>query len=202
MRKITHLLLLAGFLAIAGCARGAGGDPVASEWREVLAAKKEWQRSEPAGRLRAHQAYVEELTAFVRRHPDHPRARAVYEATELEFARELSRRGMYDRAAVYYRSVLRNNPDHAEARAELRIAERRRFVTPETLAALTVGMSPDEVRESLGPPLPGWSRSLRRGESVIDSWYYRRSDGGAAGVYFRNGRLFAAECGRPVRLKS
>ncbi len=201
MRKSTRLLVLAGLLAIAGCADGAG-DPVATEWREVLAAKREWQQAGGAGRLRAHQAYVEGLTAFVRRHPEHPRARAVYEATELEFARELARRGMYDRAAVYYRSVLGTHPDHAEARAELLAAERKRFVTPDTLAALEVGMSVDEVRESLGQPLPGWSRSLSRGESVIDSWYYRRPDGGVAGVYFRNGRLFAAECGRPVRLKS
>lgn len=201
MRKITYLLVLAGFLAMMACAQG-DADPVTAEWREVLAAKKEWQQADAAGRLRAQQAYVDGLTAFVRRHPDHARARTVYEATELEFARELARRGMHDRAAVYYRSVLRTNPDHAAARAELRIAERKRFVSPETLADLRAGMSPDEVRESLGEPLPGWSRSLRRGESIVDSWYYRRPDGGVAGVYFRNGRLFAAECGAPVRLKS
>ncbi|HEY0593313.1 MAG TPA: hypothetical protein VGF40_16190 [Thermoanaerobaculia bacterium] len=202
MRKITHLLAAAAFLALAACAPGGGGDPIAAEWRQVLAAKKEWQRATPRGRLAAHQAYVDALTAFVRRHPDHPRARAVYEETELEFARELARRGWYDQAAVYYRSVLRTSPDHADARSELREVERKRFVTPEALGGLRVGMSPEEVRGSLGQPLPGWSRSMRRGDSVIDSWYYRRRDGGAAGVYFRNGRLFAAECGGAVRLKS
>lgn len=202
MKKITHLLALAAFLAAAACVPGAGGDPVAAEWREVLATKKEWQRAPATGRLAAHQAYVDALTAFVRRHPEHPRARAVYEETELEFARELARRGLYDQAALYYRSVLRTNPDHADARAELRVAERKRFVTPEALSALRVGMAPDEVREVLGQPLPGWSRSMRRGDSAIDSWYYRRRDGGVAGVYFRNGRLFAAECGAPVRLQS
>lgn len=202
MRKITHLLLLAVLLAGAGCAPGTLDDPVAAAWREVLSAKKEWQRAAPEGRLAAQQAYVDLLTAFVRRHPEHPRARVVYEEAELEFARQLALRGEYDRAAVYYRSVLRTNPLRDEARAELRIAEGRRFVTPETLAALRIGMSPDEVRESLGAPLPGWSRSMRRGETVIDSWYYRRQGGGVAGVFFRNGRLFAAECGQPVRLVS
>lgn len=202
MRKITYLLLLAGFLAAAACARGSLDEPVAAEWRQVLAAKREWQRAAPQESVRAQQAYVDRLTEFVRRHPDHHRGRVVYEEAELEFARALARRGEFQGAVRYYRSVLRTNPDHEEARAELRIVEGRRFVGPEALAALRIGMSPEEVRASLGAPLPGWSRSMRRGDSVVDSWYYPRRGGGVAGVFFRNEKLFAAECGAPVRLAS
>lgn len=202
MRKITYLLLLAGFLAATACAPGVLDDPVAAEWREVLVAKKEWQHAAPNESVRAQQAYVDRLAGFVRRHPDHARGRIVYEEAELEFARALARRGEFDRAVRYYRSILLTNPDHEEARAELRAAERRRFVSPESLAALRIGMSPDQVRATLGSPLPGWSRSMRRGDSVVDSWYYPRRGGGVAGVFFRNEKLFAAECGAPVRLSS
>jgi tetratricopeptide (TPR) repeat protein len=194
--------MLLGFLAYAGCSPGVLDDPVSAQWRDVLAAKKEWRRAAAGDRLVAHQRYVAALTTFVRQHPDHARARAVYEDAELEFARELARRGEYDRAATYYRSVLRTNPALEEARGELQAAERRRFVTPQELAALRLGMTREEVRERLGHPLPGWSRTLRRGESVIDSWYFRRREGGAAAVFFRNGKLFAAECGEPIRLSS
>jgi tetratricopeptide (TPR) repeat protein len=202
VRKITFLVLLAALLAIEGCSPGIADDPIAAEWRRVLDAKKEWRNAAQEDRVRAQQAYVDALAVFVRRHPDHPRGRQVYEEAELEFARMLAGRGEYDRAVEYYRSVLGTNPEHAEARAELDAAERRRFVTPEALGSLRVGMSPDEVRERLGQPLPGWSRSMRRGEAVIDSWYYRRRDGGVAGVFFQNGRLFAAEFEQPIRLPS
>lgn len=168
----------------------------------MLATKKEWRQASNGERLRAHQAYIDRLTAFVRSHPDHARARAVYEEAELEFARLLASRGEYDRAIDYYNSVLRTNPYLEEARSELREAEARRFVTEDALAALREGMSRDEVLERLGHPLPGWSRSMRRGDSVVDSWYYRRPDGGVAGVFFKNGRVFAAEFGHPIRLQS
>jgi tetratricopeptide (TPR) repeat protein len=202
VRKITFLLLTAALLTTAGCSPGIADDPVASEWRRVLETKKEWRNAAPEDRVRAQQAYVDALAAFARRHPGHARGRQVYEEAELEFARQLASRGEYDRAVEYYRSVLRTNPDQQEARAELEAAERRRFVTPEALGALRAGMSPDDVRERLGKPIPGWSRSLKRGDTVIDSWYYRRRDGGVAGVFFQDGRLFAAEFDQPIRLPS
>ncbi|HSN69281.1 MAG TPA: hypothetical protein VLV48_08555 [Thermoanaerobaculia bacterium] len=202
MRKITLLLLFPAFLAMSGCSPGALDDPVAAEWRSVMAAKKEWRQAPGGERLRAHQAYIDRLAAFVRSHPDHARARAVYEEAELEFARLLASRGEYDRAIEYYASALRSNPGLEEARSELRAAEARRFVTQQALAGLRAGMSRAEVLERLGHPLPGWSRSMRRGDSVVDSWYYRRPDGGVAGVFFKNGRLFAAEFGHPIRLQS
>ena len=47
------------------------------------------------------------------------------------------------------------------------------------------------VRSEMGT---SWeSVRTERRESVVESWYYRKNDGGIAGVYFRDGELFAAE---------
>ena len=54
-------------------------------------------------------------------------------------------------------------------------------------------MSQREVAHVLGAPIPGWTVHTDRRDSVIDSWYYRTTEGGVAGVYFRDGQLFAAE---------
>jgi hypothetical protein len=61
------------------------------------------------------------------------------------------------------------------------------------LLALQKGMSQHDVAKLLGKPIPGWSLRTERRDSVVESWYYRKSEGGIAGVYFRDGELFAAE---------
>ena len=66
-------------------------------------------------------------------------------------------------------------------------------VSHEKLLALQKGMSEREVAHLLGKPIPGWQIRTERPDSTIESWYYRRVDGGIAGVYFRDGALFAAE---------
>lgn len=168
----------------------------------MLAAKKSWQEAEPARRVEARQAWVNALTEFARRHPDHPRAIAAYAEVELEYATLLADRGRYDEALRYFRSVLESDPSNEVARQGLAEAERKRFVTREALESLRKGDRQERVREVLGQPLPGWSRRLVRGSSVIDSWYYRRRDGGVAGVFFHDGRLFAAEFDAPLPLDS
>ena len=40
----------------------------------------------------------------------------------------------------------------------------------------------------------------KRRDAVLESWYYRKSGGGVAGVYFRDGELFAAEENSEARL--
>lgn len=177
-------------------------DQVQAEWRAVLSAKKAAGEAAGPGQVEARQAYASALAAFLRNHPDHGRGRAVYEEMELEYARLLASRGRYDEAVRYYASILESNPGNEVARAEMDEAERKRFVTPEELEVLRRGMSPEEVEQRLGRPLPGWSRRMVRGTTVTESWYYRRRDGGVAGVFFRNGELFAAEFEQPVRLDS
>ena len=41
--------------------------------------------------------------------------------------------------------------------------------------------------------MPGWSAKNKRPEATIEAWYYRTRGGGVAGVYFREGKVFAAE---------
>ena len=54
-------------------------------------------------------------------------------------------------------------------------------------------MSQRQVAHILGKPIPGWTARTERRETVVEAWYYRKIDGGVAGVYFRDGELFAAE---------
>jgi hypothetical protein len=54
-------------------------------------------------------------------------------------------------------------------------------------------MSEREVARLLGQPIPGWIDRTERRDSTVESWYYRTTEGGVAGVYFRDGELFAAE---------
>jgi hypothetical protein len=66
-------------------------------------------------------------------------------------------------------------------------------VSREKLLALEKGMTPHEVSNVLGKPIPGWTVKRQRRDAVLESWYYRKTDGAVAGVYFRDGKLFAAE---------
>ena len=203
MRKSTLALLFSLLIpALFGCRDAVVDEPVQREWRSVLQARKQMRDSDGPSREVARQVYVASLSQFRARFPDHERANLAYQEMELEYARHLAGQGRYEDAIPYYQSVLAQMPDSEEVRAELLEAERKRFVSADDLADLRRGMSASEVAERLGHPQPGWSRRLVRGDAVTDSWYYRRRDGGIAGVFFRNGSLFAAELDAPVRLDS
>ncbi|MFN2238051.1 MAG: hypothetical protein ABR524_01540 [Thermoanaerobaculia bacterium] len=199
MSKITSSLILL-LLAVSMTACGPAGleDDIHRDWRAVLELKKEAENAPQSKRVVSRQAWAAALFEFTNRYPEHIRARHAYEELELDFARLMASRGRYEEAIRHYRAVLQGDPGHEAARAELDLAERRRFVTADAVAALRRGMSQDDVSERIGVPAPGWSRRLERDETTIDSWYYPRSDGGVAGVFFRNGELFAAEFDRPV----
>src|SRR5512132_3196513 len=83
------------------------------EWAHVLSRKK--AAADPAATVHVKQAYADSLGAFLTRHPRHHRARAVYQAIQLDFARELRAMGRYHDAIRFYRSVLYRDPTNAEA---------------------------------------------------------------------------------------
>lgn len=201
VRKFTLFALFAAFF-LAGCREIPFDDQIHREWRQVLEVKRAALDAPPERQADAKQAYVAALTDFLRTHPEYARAGLAYESVELEYARLLASRGRYDEAVVYYQSILDSNPENEDARSELIELERKRFVTADSFGALRRGMTQAQVEERLGRPLPGWSRSLVRGSTVTESWYYRSREGGVAGVFFRNGQLFAAEFDGPVRLGS
>ena len=182
----TLLLLFA-----AACAdRGAQSDHQ-TEWRDVLRHKR--AAVAPNARPEHKQAYADSVRAFVEKHPDHGRAREVWQRLQLEFANDLAAMGRHQDSIRFYRAVLAHDPSNADASRGLAMAVDHLAVTRDKLLALEKGMSHREVANLLGKPMPGWSVKNERAEATVEAWYYRTRDGGVAAVYFRDGKVFAAE---------
>lgn len=162
-----------------------------AEWRAVLEQKKAAVSREAS--TREKQAYADALSAFVKKHPQHSRAREVYHSIQLEFADDLAALGRYRQAVRFYRAVLTHDARNERARKGLAVALDHLAVTREKLLRLEKGMSHRQVASLLGKPVPGWTVKRRRREATMEAWYYRTTRGGVAGVYFRDGRVFAAE---------
>jgi hypothetical protein len=178
-------------LALAAAACGAGGDSSDHEWLHVLRHKKAAQA--PNATPQQKQAYADAVGGFVQKHPTHSRAREVYQRIQLDFAAELATLGRYQDAVRFYRAVLAHDPANAAAQQGMADAFAHLAVTREKLLQLEKGMSQRQVAHLLGKPVPGWTARTERRDSVVEAWYYRKIDGGIAGVYFRDGELFAAE---------
>ncbi|MGZ4808757.1 MAG: hypothetical protein ACXV7D_05450 [Thermoanaerobaculia bacterium] len=161
------------------------------DWLHVLSRKKAAVAADATPRAR--QVYADSLRAFVMKHPSHSRAREVYRLVQLEFARELASHGRYSDAISLYRSILTEDPGNEAASNEMAAAAERMAVSRLKLLALEKGMSQSDVLHLLGKPMPGWKVKNRHRDAVLESWYYRTTDGGLAGVYFRDGELLAAE---------
>ena len=183
------LLLLA--LLIAACGGRDAAPDAAGEWRGVLQQKR--AATAPNATARDKQVYADALGAFVARNPSHGRAREVYERIQIDFARDLAALGRYQDAIRVYRAVLAHDPRNDAAARGLSEAVDRLAVTRAKLVQLERGMSQHDVARILGKPIPGWSETKERPDATIECWYYRTSEGGVAGVYFRDGALFAAE---------
>jgi len=169
-----------------------------SEWVHVLSRKK--TAVAPNATPRQKQLYADSLAAFVTRYPAHARAREVYRRVELDFASELSALGRYQDAIRFYRAVLKDDAQNREALDGLAAALDRLTVSRQKLLALEKGMSQREVARLLGKPIPGWTAKTDRPDCTIEAWYYRTTDRGVAGVYFRDGTLFAAEANSHEKL--
>ncbi len=182
-------LVLLAFLA-AAC-RGHDAADTTGEWRGILRQKQ--AATAPNATARDKQVYADSLGAFVARNPSHSRAREVYERIQIDFARDLAAIGRYQDAIRVYRAVLAHDPRNAVAARGMTEAIDRLAVTRAKLVQLERGMSQHDVARILGKPIPGWTETKNRPDATIDCWYYRTAKGGVAGVYFRDGALFAAE---------
>ncbi|PYQ35702.1 MAG: hypothetical protein DMF57_02345 [Acidobacteria bacterium] len=189
MQQMRRLLVL-GLFALVACS-GSDSPDNAPEWLRVLNRKK--AAVAPKATARERQMYADSVAAFTKKYPAHGRAREVYQRIELEFARELASLGRYQDSIRFYRAVLNSDPTNAAALRGVADAFDHLAISRPKLLALEKGMSQREVAHVLGAPIPGWTVHTDRRESVIDSWYYRTTEGGVAGVYFRDGQLFAAE---------
>ena len=188
--RVFALVSAVLWLFASGCAGDAQPDHQA-EWRGVLEHKRAATASD--GTPAHKQVYADSVRAFVQKHPNHSRGREVWERLQLEFADDLAALGRYQDAIRYYRAVLASHPDNDRARRGLALAADRLAVTREKLLGLEKGMSQRHVASLLGRPMPGWSARNRRAEATFEAWYYRTTSGGVAAVYFRDGKVLAAE---------
>jgi hypothetical protein len=175
---------------LAACQADPGPDHQ-SEWRDVLRHKQ--AAVAPAASPTHKQVYADSVSSFLQRHPNHNRAREVYQRIQLEFADELFAAGRYQDALRFYRSLLARDAGNAGARRGLSAALDRLAISREKLLRLEKGMSQRQVAQILGRPVPGWTAQKRRTSAMTEAWYYRTTSGGVAGVYFREGKVFAAE---------
>jgi len=177
-------------LVFASCGGSKTVDSSA-DWVHVLS----WKKGAVAANAtqRQKQMYADSLAAFLSRYPSHPRAREVYRRVQLDFAAELAALGRHQDAIRFYRAVLTEDPRNPEALRGLTAALDRLTVSRQKLLVLEKGMSQREVTRILGKPIPGWTARTRRPDCTIEAWYYRTTERGVAGVYFRDGTLFAAE---------
>ena len=192
---LTLALSLLSILPLLVCGCRGDANLERDEWASVLARKQAYRNASPADAPARRQEWVDAVREFVIRHPEHERAAVVFEEIQIEFARGLSDRGRLRAAEQYYVNILARNPDHAVAADELATIRERLGLSTELFARVQTSMTPDEVVEILGPPPPGWTRSIDRNGHVTESWYYQRADGNLATVYFAGGLVLATDYG-------
>ncbi|MBV9495984.1 MAG: hypothetical protein JOZ54_17185 [Acidobacteria bacterium] len=194
---MKRAFLVLALLLASACADDPS-DTGRSDWLHVLHRKK--VAAAPQASQKEKQVYADSLAAFVQKHPKHGRAREVYQTIQLDFARELASLGRYQDSIRFYRAVLDHDPENEQALRGVRDAAEHLSVTREKLLSLEKGMSQKDVASILGKPIPGWKQKTKRRDSTIEAWYYRTIEGTVAGVYFRDGELFAAEAASNARL--
>ncbi|MCG8454860.1 MAG: outer membrane protein assembly factor BamE, partial [Holophagales bacterium] len=87
--------------------------------------------------------------------------------------------GIYDQA-------LSSDPENELLLAAKAEAEALRHMTEERFSQVEKGMSQEEVRELLGTVKSTNVRDFTERNRI--GWFYRKEDGGAAGVYFKPGK--------------
>jgi tetratricopeptide (TPR) repeat protein len=96
----------------------------------------------------------------------------------------------YDRAITFYQDALAIDPENADAKQRISIAESRRFVAMSAFANVKNGMKEDDVRGMVGLPREDWIKQVVQNNRVYSVWIYPKSDGGAAAIYFDNGVVY------------
>lgn len=165
-------------------------DPRVTGWKRVVALK---QVARDSGKADDRQRYADAVIAYLRQHPDHARARAVYQELQLNHARELATRGSIQPAIAICKHVIRTFPQNDEAREELARLTDLLVLTQAELAEIEKGMDEKRVIELLGSPPKGWRRQARKSGKMIESMFYRNDRDGVAAVHLENGRVFAVD---------
>jgi tetratricopeptide (TPR) repeat protein len=104
-----------------------------------------------------------------------------------EYMQYLSR---FDKALELYRAALELDPNSAEAKKRVDMAEQRRFVSMTAFANVKTGMKEDAVRALVGLPREDWIKQVVQNSRVYSVWIYPKEDGGASAIYFDNGVVY------------
>lgn len=106
---------------------------------------------------------------------------------DMAIAQEyIDRGGDYSRALDIYKQALTLDPSHEDLNAAIAEAEEMRWMTEERFAQVKKGMTQNEVRSLLGQVMPSNLRDYP--DRGVVGWFYKKEDGGAAAVYFREKR--------------
>lgn len=112
------------------------------------------------------------------------RAFRLKSALDAAIAEEfIQKGGDYSRAIRIYSQALTIDPDNEDLKTALAAAEANQHMTEERFAVVKKGMNPYEVRQALGQV--NLSNIKEYQEGAVRAWFYRKADGGAAGVFFR-----------------
>lgn len=96
--------------------------------------------------------------------------------------------GDYVRALDIYQQVRALDPEHEALLAKIAEAEELRWMTEERFKQVKKKMTQDEVRELLGQVHRSNLREYLDRNPPVIAWFYKKEDGGAAAVYFKESR--------------
>ena len=103
---------------------------------------------------------------------------------DIILAREyITEGGEYEEALNIYEQALVLAPGYEPLLRAKSEAEENRYMSEERFSKVEVGMTSTEVREALGQVMRSNVRDYDG--KGIRGWFYRREDGGAAGVFFK-----------------
>jgi hypothetical protein len=103
---------------------------------------------------------------------------------DIAIAQEyIDRGGDYQRAINIYDTALASDKDNAKLLAARAEAERLQHMDEARFSQVKKGMSQEEVRALLGTVKSTNVREFNEKDRL--GWFYRKQDGGAAGVYFK-----------------
>ena len=106
---------------------------------------------------------------------------------EIVVAREyIAKGGDYAKAIDIYKQALNFDPDNPALIAALENAQTQQYMTEERFAVVKKKMSKDDVRAAIGQVNLHNIKEYEDKGTV--AWFYRKEDGGAAGVFFREKR--------------
>lgn len=104
---------------------------------------------------------------------------------DILIAREyIQKAGDYSRALEIYDNALLTDPDNESLLAAKAEAEELRYMDEERFSQVEKGMSQDEVQAVLGTVKRTNVREYP--ERDVVGWFYRKENGGAAGVFFKD----------------